>query len=118
MKVVNEKGITIEKLSYKTFEGWKTKYNGIPCGYVKFKPYDNEIFKKHATVDIHITKTLRGRHIGRIALKLAIEASKHHLFVAYLAKSNIACERLLTSTGFTPAKIYTGKQLCMLFKKI
>ena len=107
--------ISLEKMSSTKFEGWKIKLDSLACGKVKFNPNVNEVFKDHVTVDISISKAMRGRHIARIALKIAIEASTAHFFVAHLRKSNIASKKMLTSVGFQEAAF--GKQLCMILKK-
>ena len=114
---VSEEDVAVEKMAAKQFEGWKITLNGSPCGFVKFYPKVDEVFKKHVTVDFMIPKPKRGKHIGRFALTKAIGSSAYSLFVANLRKSNIASKKSLTAVGFSEYKYPGGKQLCMIFRK-
>ena len=113
---VNEDQVAVKKMSSKLFEGWRILLDNKACGYVKFFPKYDPIFHQHVTVDFAIPKPKRGLHIGRFGLKKAIDASVHHLFVAYLRKSNLASKKVLFSVGFSETK-NTSNQMCMTYTK-
>jgi hypothetical protein len=114
---IEEHRVTVVKMSSKEFEGWKIHVDDEPCGYVKFFPKNDSVFKKHVTVDFKVPIPQQSRHIGRHALSKAIDLSKHRLFVAHLKKSNAASKKTLSAVGFTEAKNYATRQLCMIFRK-
>lgn len=114
---VSEDQVTVKKMTSKQFEGWKVLLDDEACGFVKFHPKVDEIFKKHVTVDFAIPKAKRGMHIGRFALRKAIIASIHQLFVAHLRKSNLPSKKALEAVGFEEAKD-DSKQLCMIYRKV
>lgn len=115
---VLEKDVTVQKMASKKFEGWRIKLDGESCGFVKFYPKVDEVFKNHVTVDFCVPKPQRGRHIGRFALKKAIDSSAYPLFVSHLRKSNLASQRALVAVGFIQHKYPDNNQLCMVFRKI
>lgn len=110
--------ISIKKMASKLFEGWRIEYEGKTCGKIKFIPKSDHFFKKHVTVDFQIQSSLRGKHIGRIALNKAISSSTHSLFVAHLRKSNLPSKKALEAAGFQEIKHPESKQLCMYLKKL
>lgn len=112
-----EDKISIKKMASKKFDGWKVIFENKPCGFVKFFPKFDKVFNEHVTVYFHIPIPQRGKHIGRSALKLAIESSVHKLFVAHLSKKNIASRKALQAVGFIEEKYPGIKQLCMVFRK-
>ena len=114
---VLESSVSVEKMAAKKFEGWKIRLDGSPCGFVKFYPKVDKVFKKHVTVDFMIPKPKRGKHIGRFALTKAIGSSVYLLFVANLRKSNTASKRALTAVGFSEYNYPGSNQLCMIFRK-
>lgn len=87
-------------MASKEFEGWKIKLASTSCGSIKFHRREDEVYKKHATVDINISRSHQGRHIGRFALKQAVEKSKNSFFVAFLKKSNIPSKKVFTAVSF------------------
>lgn len=119
-KIINyiqESQVDVEKMAAKAFEGWRIKVDGTSCGTVKFTPKSDTIFNKHVTIDFNIPKPKQGLHIGRIALKKAIDKSSYSFFVAHLRKSNTASKKALSAVGFTATAYPGSKQLCMIFRK-
>jgi len=114
---VLESSVSVEKMAAKKFEGWKVRLDGGACGFVKFYPKIDKVFKRHVTVDFMIPKPKRGKHIGRFALTKAIDSSAYLLFVANLRKSNAASKKALTAVGFEQYDYPEGNQLCMVFRK-
>ncbi len=112
-----ESQITIEKMTSKKFEGWRIKLDSKSCGWIKFFPNFDNYFKDHATIDFAVPQPQRGRHIGRFALKKALDASIYLTFVAYLRKGNFASKKVLSAVGFQETSLPKLKQLCMFFKK-
>ena len=115
---IAEGAISIQKMASNEYEGWRITLNEKICGHVKFHPKSDEVFKEHVTVDFKVSKKQQGKHIGRIALKQAIIASVHTVFVAHLKKSNIASNKALTAVGFTEHKYPEGNQQCMAYTKV
>lgn len=110
--------VALQKMASKKFEGWKISCNNKTCGSVKFKPAEDQTWKKHATVDIKIRKQMQGLHIGRTALKMALAHSLENVFVANLRKSNVASKKMLEAVGFRVFDSSNSRQLCMFFIKV
>ena len=115
---VAESDVNVEKMASKQFEGWKINLGSTSCGFIKFNPREDEVFKKHVTVDINISKSYQGRSIGPFALKQAIEKSSNSCFVAFLKKSNIPSKKVLTAVSFKEFAYPGSRQLCMFLRKI
>lgn len=59
-----------------------------------------------------LIKKSQGKQIGRIAYRLAAEASKYDTIYAHMRKSNIASQQAAEKAGFT--KIIFSPQLVMV----
>lgn len=117
LRYVNANSVSLKKMVSKKFEGWRVLLEKKSCGYVKFHPREDAIFKKHVTLDFKISKPYRDRHIGRIALKKAIGISAHEFFVAFLRKSNEESKKALKAVGFQEYDYPENSQMCMFLKK-
>lgn len=116
-KIVEESQVSVEKMAAKSFEGWRIKVKNSRCGFIKFIPNFDNFFKEHVNVDIHIPKAHQGRHIGRYALKQAIQNSAYTQFVAHLRKGNLASKKILDAVGFKVITYPDRRQLYMIFRK-
>jgi len=92
--------IEVRPMGNRRFEGWKIYCSGSRCGFIKFNVISEKAFKNYASVEFLVPKPMRGRHIGRIALKMAITRSKYSKFHARLRKTNIASLKSLSAVGF------------------
>lgn len=107
--------ISVEKMASSRFEGWKIFSKSTRCGSVKFSPIKSGDFAGYVNVDIQVNKPKRGLHIGRVALKKSIHASRYDRFFARLRKNNKACYKILAQNGFT---VHSSKrQYIMLYQK-
>jgi hypothetical protein len=118
LQPVADNQIFLRKMASNKFEGWRILLNDAPCGFIKFIPKVDDLFKQHVTINMSVRKAEQGKHIGRIALKKAIESSQHLLFVAHLRKSNIPSFKVLCAVGFQTVLYPNSRQLCMIFKKL
>lgn len=116
-KTIDSSRVIVQKMKAKDFEGWKIEVDGNACGFVKFHPKLDQVFKSHVSVDFQVPKPKQGKHIGRIALQQAIESSAYSIFVAHLRKSNIASKKALEAVGFQECENPESKQLTMIFRK-
>jgi len=116
-KYVSKEDVTIQKMASKKFEGWRIKFNGKSCGFVKFYPKIDEVFQSHVTVFFSIPKPHRGKHIGRFGLAKAVASSAYSIFVGHLRKNNAASKKALEAAGFKNFKYPKGNQLCMVYRK-
>jgi|GEM_PF-5910748 len=116
MSSVNLQGeIEVQPMKNNRFEGWRIYRSGARCGFIKFTIITERVFKNYATIEFLIPKPMRGRHIGRIALKKAIDRSIHKKFHARVRKTNIPSFKALTAVGF---RVHSDKrQYEMIYKK-
>src|ERR1700722_7237391 len=80
---------------------WHIYLDAARVGYVYINVIDEPPFGKHASIQIHINETHRGRGIGRVAYKLACEQSGHDEIIATMRKSNLASQRAAAQAGFS-----------------
>src|SRR5262245_18745601 len=72
---------------------WHIYLGETRVGYVYINVLDETPFGKHASIQIHINQTHRGRGIGRVAYRLACEQGGYDEVVATMRKSNVASQR-------------------------
>jgi len=116
-KGIDSSRVAVQKMKAKDFEGWRIQVDGKACGFVKFHPKIDQVFKSYVSVDFQVPKPQQGKHIGRIALQQAIESSAYSIFVAHLRKSNIGSKKALDAVGFQECENPDSKQLTMIFRK-
>lgn len=114
---VSEDQVSLQKMRSTRFEGWRIRFEDCSCGVVKLTPSTSKVFADYASVDFSVSQKYRGRHIGRYALKKAIEKSKYQKFVAHLRKSNVASKTALCSIGFQHDFRVLTRQTIMIFCK-
>lgn len=79
---------------------WHIYVGETRVGYVYINVLDEPPFGKHASIQIHINQTHRGRGIGSVAYRLACEESSHNEVIATMRKSNTASQRAAAHAGF------------------
>lgn len=79
---------------------WHIHLFDTRVGYVYINELDEAPFGKHASIQIHINQTHRGRGIGSVAYRLACEQSVHEVIIATMRKSNLASQRAAAQAGF------------------
>lgn len=79
---------------------WHIHVSDKRAGYIFINVIEDEFFGKHASVQIHLNKTQRGKQIGRVAYRLACEQSGHAVVYAHMRKNNVASMRAAEEAGF------------------
>ena len=79
---------------------WHIHLVDTRVGYVYINELDEAPFGKHASIQIHINQTHRGRGIGSLAYRLACEQSVHDVVIATMRKSNLASQHAAAQAGF------------------
>lgn len=95
-------------------ESWRIEVDGKRAGVVFINLIDEPPIGRHASIQIFLNATSQGRRIGRVAYRLACEASVYDTIYAHMRKSNIASRRAAEEAGFTKAALPDQPQLVMV----
>jgi RimJ/RimL family protein N-acetyltransferase len=96
-------------------ESWRIEVDGKRAGVVFINLIDEPPIGRHASIQIFLNATSQGRRIGRVAYRLACEASgAYDTIYAHMRKSNIASRRAAEEAGFTKAALPDQPQLIMV----
>lgn len=87
------------------------------AGYVFINIIDEPPLSEHASLQISLNKTEQGKHIGRIAYRLACEQSEYDTVYAHMRKSNIASRRAAEEAGFQMVQDKDVSQLVMVWRQ-
>lgn len=96
---------------------WHIYVGETRVGYVYINVLDEPPFGKHASIQIHINQTQRGRGIGSVAYRLACEQSRHDEVIATMRKSNTASQRAAAHAGFQVIEDAEITQLAMRWRR-
>lgn len=96
---------------------WHIYVTDKRVGYIYINVIEESPFGEHASIQIHINKDQRGRHIGRVAYKLACEISEHDEVIAHMRKSNTASKRAAEEAGFHVVEDQQIPQLAMIWRR-
>lgn len=94
---------------------WHIKVSNKRAGYVFINIIKDEFFDQHPSIQIHINQSERGKHIGRIAYKMACEQSGYNKVYAHMRKSNIASKKAAEEAGFIVVDDNRIPQLAMVW---
>jgi hypothetical protein len=89
-------------------EYWDVVVHGTRAGEVFVNLIDEPPIGKHASLQIFLNKPQQGRGIGRVAYRMAADASHHNPIYLHMRKSNIASRRAAEAAGFedvTPSDV-------------
>lgn len=92
---------------------WHIHLGDTRVGHVYINMLDEAPFGEHASIQIHINQTHRGRGIGSVAYRLACEQCGHDEVFATMRKSNIASQRAAAQAGFKVIEDMKIPQLAM-----
>jgi RimJ/RimL family protein N-acetyltransferase len=81
-------------------EYWEVRNQGRRVGEVFVNVIDEPPVGPHASLQIYLNKPDQGRGIGRIAYRLAAEASRHDTIHLHMRKSNPASRIAAEAAGF------------------
>ncbi|WP_313281130.1 GNAT family N-acetyltransferase [Delftia tsuruhatensis] len=99
-------------------ESWRIEVGGKRVGTVFINLIDEKPLGRHASLQIYLNQKSQGFGIGRIAYRLACEASDYSTIYAHMRKSNIASRRAAEEAGFVEATPASYQQLIMVWNKI
>ena len=91
---------------------WWVEAGGSRAGRVRIEQAD-----RGPSLQIFLNKKHQGRKIGRVANRLAAEASGHNSVFATLRKSNVASRRALEEAGFKDVTSSKDRQMLMRWDK-
>jgi hypothetical protein len=92
---------------------WHIHLGETRVGHVYINMLDEAPFGEHASIQIHINQTHRGRGIGSVAYRLACEQSGNDEVIATMRKSNLASQRAAAQAGFKVIEDMKIPQLAM-----
>lgn len=92
---------------------WVIRAAGERAGVIYINMIDEPPVGKHASIQIYLNKKSQGRGIGRIAYRLASEASQYDVIYAHMRKINVASWRAAEEAGYVDAALPGTAQLIM-----
>lgn len=98
-------------------EAWRIEVNGKRVGTVFINLIDEKPVGKHASLQIYLNLKNQGLGIGRVAYRLACEASEYSTIFAHMRKSNVASKRAAEAAGFVDATPPSYQQLILVWTK-
>lgn len=98
-------------------ESWRIEVDGKRVGTVFINLIDEKPLGKHASLQIYLNQKNQGIGIGRVAYRLACEASEYLTIYAHMRKSNIASRRAAEKAGFVDTAPVSYQQLIMAWNK-
>lgn len=96
---------------------WHIYVGDTRAGSIYINVIDEPPLGPHASIQIRVNQSWQGRGVGRIAYRLASEASDHDIVYAHMRKSNLASRAAATHAGYTPIHDETVRQLIMIWKR-
>ena len=87
------------------------------AGNVFINLVDHPQFGRHASLQIQIHKRFHGRHIGRVAYRLACERSSYDTVYAHMRKSNLPSRKAAEAAGFRIVQSKRDPQLSMVWHR-
>lgn len=84
-------------------EYWDVIVDGVRAGEVFVNVIDEPPLGSHASMQIFLNVTDQGKGVGRIAYRVAAEASQHDLLYLHMRKSNLASRLAAEAAGFSDA---------------
>jgi RimJ/RimL family protein N-acetyltransferase len=96
---------------------WHIFVGEVRAGNIYINLIDEVPFGQHASIQIHVNQTHRGRGVGKVAYRLACEQSEYETVVAHMRKSNFRSQRAAAAAGFVVVEHSAIKQLAMRWTK-
>jgi hypothetical protein len=98
-------------------EYWSVMVDGKRAGAIFINVIDEPPVGRHASVQLFLNAASQGRGIGRVAYRLASEASAHPVVYAHMRKSNHASRKAAEAAGFVEEQLPGERQLTMVRKR-
>lgn len=96
---------------------WRIEVEGKKAGVVFINFIDEPPIGPHASIQIYLNAPSQGRNIGRVAYRMACEASPYSAVYAHMRKSNIASWRAAEEAGFVDATPFGAIQKVMIWRR-
>lgn len=94
-------------------EYWEVQVDGTRAGEVFVNLIDEAPLGRHASLQIFLNKPQQGKGVGRIAYRMAADASQHDPIFLHMRKANIGSRLAAEAAGFTDVSPPTITQLIM-----
>lgn len=98
-------------------EAWDIFAGTEKVGDIYINLIDEPPVGRHASIQIYLNRKAQGRGIGRVAYRLASEASRNDLIYAHMRKINVASRRAAEEAGYVDAALPGTTQLIMKWKR-
>lgn len=98
-------------------EAWRIDVEAKRAGIVFINLIDEPPVGPHASIQIYLNVPNQGRHIGRVAYRIACEASSYDMIYAHMRKSNVASRRAAEEAGFQEDERPGHPQLLMVWRR-
>lgn len=96
---------------------WIIRANGKRAGVIYINMINEPPVGEHPSIQIYLNKTSQGRGIGRVAYRMASEASGYSTIYAHMRKANIASRRAAEEAGYVDASPPGFTQLIMKWQR-
>jgi len=96
---------------------WIIRAAGDRAGVIYVNVIDEPPVGKHPSIQIFLNKASQGRGIGRVAYRMASEASGYEVIYAHMRKANVASRRAAEEAGYVDASPPGFAQLIMKWKR-
>lgn len=96
---------------------WRIVVEGKKAGVVFINFIDEPPIGPHASIQIYLNAPSQGRNIGRVAYRMACEASPYSSVYAHMRKSNVASWRAAEEAGFVDATPAEAIQKVMIWRR-
>lgn len=94
-------------------EYWEVQVDGKRAGEVFVNLIDEAPLGRHASLQIFLNKPQQGKGVGRIAYRMAADASRHDPIFLHMRKANIGSRLAAEVAGFEDVSPPTITQLIM-----
>ena len=98
-------------------QAWRVDVDGRRAGIVFINFIDDLALGPHASIQIYLNAPSQGRKIGRVAYRMASEASSYNVIYAHMRKSNISSWRAAEEAGFVDATPMDAIQKVMIWRR-
>lgn len=96
---------------------WVIMAGGERAGVIYINFIDEPPVGKHASIQIFLNQKSQGRGVGRVAYRLASEASRYDEVYAHMRKANVASRRAAEEAGYVDVSPPGFTQLIMKWKR-
>lgn len=96
---------------------WVIMAGGERAGVIYINFIDEPPVGKHASIQIFLNQKSQGRGVGRVAYRLASEASQYDDVYAHMRKANVASRRAAEEAGYVDVSPPGFTQLIMKWER-